>query len=461
MAESLPARVSRIVQATPVHDIHTHLYDPAQGEMLLWGIDELLVYHYLVSEASRQMEMPLEKFWSASKQEQADHVWKALFIEHSPVSEACRGILTTLHLLGIDPRKNDLKSLRSWYASQKPQDFINRVMDKANLASICMTNSPFDPMERPTWDRGFDRDPRFVAALRIDPLLVAWPETSVWLREQGYDVSRELNAQTLGEVRRFLADWTTRIDAGYCMVSLPPDFAYPADTDAAWLIREAVLPHGRENGQGFALMLGVKRAVNPALKLAGDGVGRSELDALQNLCAENPDNRFLVTVLSRESQHETVVLARKFRNLHPFGCWWFTNTPQLIEEITTLRLELLGTSFTPQHSDARVLDQLIYKWNHSRQILGRCLTRKYTDLQASGWFVSDAEIQRDVTELLGGGFERFDQSGEIRDIREQGGDIPTTRRQIKTARIGGQFRCKIGREIAGQRGVRSLGGSPL
>ena len=46
MAESLPARVSRIVQATPVHDIHTHLYDPAQGEMLLWGIDELLVYHY-------------------------------------------------------------------------------------------------------------------------------------------------------------------------------------------------------------------------------------------------------------------------------------------------------------------------------------------------------------------------------------------------------------------------------
>ena len=246
MAESLPARVSRIVQATPVHDIHTHLYDPAQGEMLLWGIDELLVYHYLVSEASRQMEMPLEKFWSASKQEQAEHVWKTLFIEHSPVSEACRGILTTLHLLGIEPRKNDLKSLRNWYASQNPQDFINRVMDKANLASICMTNSPFDPMERPIWDRGFDRDPRFVAALRIDPLLVAWPETSVWLREQGYDVSRELSDQTLGEVRRFLADWTARIDSRYCMVSLPPSFTWPADTEIARLIEGAVLPHCRE-----------------------------------------------------------------------------------------------------------------------------------------------------------------------------------------------------------------------
>ena len=35
-----------------------------------------------------------------------------------------------------------------------------------------------------------------------------------------------------------------------------------------------------------------------------------------------------------------------------------------------MRIELLGTSFIPQHSDARVLDQLIYKWDHSRQIIG-------------------------------------------------------------------------------------------
>ena len=106
MVDPLHARVSRIVEATPVHDIHTHLYDPAQGELLLWGIDDLLVYHYLVSEASRQMEVPLERFWSASKEEQAGFVWQSLFIDHSPVSEACRGVLTTLNRLGIEPRKN-------------------------------------------------------------------------------------------------------------------------------------------------------------------------------------------------------------------------------------------------------------------------------------------------------------------------------------------------------------------
>ena len=418
MAESLQTRVSRIVQATPVHDIHTHLYDPAQGEMLLWGIDELLVYHYLVSEASRQMTVPLERFWSASKQEQAAYVWEALFIDHSPISEACRGVLTTLQLLGIDARKNDLKNLRSWYASQNPQDFINRILEKANIASICMTNSPFDPIERPTWDRGFQRDPRFVAALRIDPLLVAWPETSVWLREQGYAVSRELTPQTLGEVRRFLSDWTQRIDSRYCMVSLPPSFAWPADTDIARLIEGAVLPHCRDQGQAFALMMGVKRAVNPRLRMAGDGVGLADLNALQALCAAHPENRFVVTCLARENQHELVVLARKFSNLHPFGCWWFTNTPQLIREITTMRLELLGTSFTPQHSDARVLDQVLYKWQHSRSILAEALTEKYTATAAAGWEVTDPEIQRDVTELLGGGFQRFLSSARIRPEKQ-------------------------------------------
>jgi hypothetical protein len=414
MADSLQTRVSRIVQATPVHDIHTHLYDPAQGEMLLWGIDELLVYHYLVSEASRQMTVPLERFWSASKQEQAAYVWEALFTEHSPISEACRGVLTTLNLLGIDPRKNDLKNLRSWYASQNPQDFIDRILEKANIASICMTNSPFDPIERPTWDRGFQRDPRFVAALRIDPLLVAWPETSVWLRDQGYAVSRELTPQTLGEVRRFLGDWTQRIDSRYCMVSLPPSFAWPADTEIARLIEGAVLPHCRDQGQAFALMMGVKRAVNPRLRMAGDGVGLADLNALQALCAAHPENRFVVTCLARENQHELIVLARKFPNLHPFGCWWFTNTPQLIREITTMRLELLGTSFTPQHSDARVLDQVLYKWQHSRSILAGALTEKYTATAAAGWEVTDPEIQRDVTELLGGGFQRFLSSARIR-----------------------------------------------
>ncbi len=407
LTTDLPQRVSRIVGATPVLDIHTHLYDPAFGSLLLWGIDDLLVYHYLVSESFRQMDVPYDRFWAASKTEQADFVWDALFVRHSPVSEACRGVLTILHSLGLSPRQKDLKALRKWFGEQRPADYVERVLSAANVSGIGMTNSPFDDEERPFWERNTPRDPRFFAALRIDPLLVAWKQTVPQLRGWGYDVTAELTQRTADEVRRFLSDWTRRIGARYCMVSLPPHFAYPADTETAWLIEHAVLPHCRDHGQPFALMMGVKRAVNPALRMAGDGVGRSDLTALQSLCAAHPQNRFLVTCLARENQHELVVLARKFRNLHPFGCWWFTNTPQLVAEITTMRLELLGTSFTPQHSDARVLDQLGYKWSHSRTILANCLAEKYAAIEAAGWPITDADIQHDATELLSGAFTRF------------------------------------------------------
>ena len=50
---SIRQLVSEVVHRTPVYDIHSHVYDPAFGELLLWGIDDLLTYHYLVAEAFR------------------------------------------------------------------------------------------------------------------------------------------------------------------------------------------------------------------------------------------------------------------------------------------------------------------------------------------------------------------------------------------------------------------------
>jgi hypothetical protein len=402
------SQVAEIVASTPVYDIHTHLYEPAFGDLLLWGIDELLVYHYLVAESFRQHDLPYDKFWSLSKTAQADLIWNALFIEHSPVSEACRGILTTLHAFGLDVKKRDLPSLRQWFAAQNVEQHLTRCLELAGVRNICMTNSPFDDLERPVWENGFPRDPRFTAALRIDPLILAWPETAPQLAKWGYQVdANPASGKTFSEVRRFLADWSTRINAKYLMVSLPPDFQFPAGTTAANLIEHAVLPHCRDTGLPFALMPGVKRAVNPQLKLAGDGVGLTDLAMLQNLCAQFPQNKFLTTVLARENQHELCVLARKFRNLHIFGCWWFTNIPTLIEEMTRLRVELLGTSFTPQHSDARVLDQLVYKWQHSRHVIAKVLVEKYTELGQSGWQPTHAEVERDVKDLFGAAFEKF------------------------------------------------------
>jgi len=408
---TLARRVEKIVANTPVFDIHTHLYDPAFERLLLWGIDELLVYHYLVAEAFRHLDHPYEQFWALPRTRQAELIWNALFVEHSPLSEACRGVLTTLNLLGLDARKRDLTALRRWFAKQNVEKHLTRCLDLAKVGRVCMTNSPFDDLERPVWEKGFRRDDRFVAALRVDPLLLAWNDTAQRLGGWGYQVGALLTVPVLSEARRFLADWTKRMQAKYLMVSLPPDFRFPEINDCARLIEKAVLPHCREFGLPFALMLGVKRAVNPALGLAGDGVGLADLQSLQNLCAAFPENRFLVTALPRENQHELCVLARKFRNLHVFGCWWFTNVPQVAEEMTRMRLELIGLSVTPQHSDARVLDQLVYKWNHFREILARVLIDQYAGLSRAGWEPTTAEIQRDVNDLFGGAFERFCQVG--------------------------------------------------
>ncbi|HYE30581.1 MAG TPA: glucuronate isomerase [Methylomirabilota bacterium] len=403
----LRTQVRSIVQKTPILDIHTHLYDPAFGPLLLWGIDDLLVYHYLVAEAFRYFPFPYETFWKLSKQQQAELIWQELFVNHSPVSEACRGVVTTLNALGLDVNKRDLTLLRDYFSQIKPRDYVTRCMELSNVRKIWMTNSPFDDVERPFWENGFERDSRFEAALRIDPLLVNWQDTHDRLRESGYEVTPDFSGRTIQEVRRFLREWSEALGARYMMVSLPPSFTYPSNNPTSKLISEAVLPECRELGLPFAVMMGVKRAVNPQLQMAGDGMGRSDLIALQNLCDAHPQNKFLATVLSRENQHELCVVARKFRNLHIFGCWWFTNIPSVIDDMTRMRLELIGLSCTPQHSDARVLDQIIYKWRHSREIIAEVLSQKYVDLARSGWRATPAEIERDVALLFGGSFEEF------------------------------------------------------
>jgi hypothetical protein len=405
--EAVRLAVHTAVADTPITDLHTHLFSPRFGDLLLWGIDELLTYHYLVAETFRWIDLSYDAFWALTKREQADLIWQTLFIEHSPISEACRGVLTALSMLGLDPSARDLAAVRRFCDGFSVEQYVDRVFSLANVTEVVMTNDPFDDLERPLWEQGGPIDPRFHAALRIDGLLNSWETAVPRLRGWGYTVEEALTPTTRDEVRRFLRDWIGRQGALYLAVSLPPTFRLPATSVRATLITECVLPVCQELDKPFALMIGVKKLVNPALKLAGDSVGKSDIETVEHLCATYPHNKFLITMLARENTHELCVVARKFRNLLVFGCWWFLNNPSLIEEMTRMRLELLGTSVVPQHSDARVLDQLLYKWTHSRAILGDVIADKFVDALAAGWQPTEAEIRRDVGDLLGGTFWKF------------------------------------------------------
>jgi len=46
----LDAWVAKVVDAVEAIDVHTHVLPPTHGSLLLYGIDELLCYHYLVAE---------------------------------------------------------------------------------------------------------------------------------------------------------------------------------------------------------------------------------------------------------------------------------------------------------------------------------------------------------------------------------------------------------------------------
>ena len=139
---SLPGTVAQALRKQPIVDMHTHLYPPTFGTpdpnktgkvdpngLLLWGLDELLTYHYLVAEVFRVVpatKLSYEDFWKMPKTVQADHIWKHLFVERTPLSEACRGVLTCLDMLGLDAGKKNCPGSASGSPGRTPTNTSTR-----------------------------------------------------------------------------------------------------------------------------------------------------------------------------------------------------------------------------------------------------------------------------------------------------------------------------------------------
>lgn len=387
----LRAQVDLIVNSAPVADAHTHLFPPEFNELCLWGIDELLTYHYLTAEALRSARITYEQFWAMSKTDQADLVWKTLFVDNTPTSEAAQGIISVFDVFGLDTRAPDLKEARAFFNSQPLAEHLDQVFDIARVSGVVMTNDPFDDAEDQLWSSSVNVDRRFSSSLRLDSLIN----------------TAHRAVSTVAETRAFLDNWIQRRNPVYMALSLPPDFNFPSDDTRDRLLQEVILPTAKEHRLALTLMVGVRRGVNPQLRDAGDALGRADVAAIERLCLEYPDVKFLVTFLSRENQHELCVAARKFSNLMPFGCWWFLNNPSIVSEITRERFELLGQSFIPQHSDARVLEQLIYKWKHARRQIADALYDSYQQLLDRGRAITPEEISRDVNRLFSGNFSEL------------------------------------------------------
>ena len=71
--------VEDVLSSTAFIDMHTHLFSPALGRLGLWGIDELITYHYLEAEFFRYSDMSPEQYGTLTKSQQADNIWRIDF----------------------------------------------------------------------------------------------------------------------------------------------------------------------------------------------------------------------------------------------------------------------------------------------------------------------------------------------------------------------------------------------
>jgi hypothetical protein len=313
-----------------------------------------------------------EEFYALNKREQADIIWQALFVDRSPVSEACRGVITTLVALGLSTEvaARDLEAIRGFYSYYRDRglegtdNFSELVYAKAGVRYAVMTNIPFDSNESQHWrPERKTYSSRYRSALRVDPLLsgdIATIEKA--LKASGYEV-------TLEGARQYLRDWCDTMKPEYMMASTPHDFIFQEGSlanvkktgmneeamkqpfafvdqtsnnagcvmncdgaedetptvldEESDLLSEVLMIVCEERSLPVALKIGAHRGVNPKLKSAGDGVvAFADSGVLARLCNRFPKVLFLATFLSRNNQHEAAVLALKFRNLHIYGCWY-------------------------------------------------------------------------------------------------------------------------------------------
>lgn len=160
-ANDIASVVFAEVASVAAIDLHTHLLPPSHGALCCWGIDELLTYHYLVAEyfITAPADITPALFYAKNKLEQADMVWKALFIDRSPISEACRGVISTLVAFGLadEVQARDLGAIRGFYSAFRAEGlsgseaFCSKVYRIAGVRYAIMTNVPFDANEAQHW----------------------------------------------------------------------------------------------------------------------------------------------------------------------------------------------------------------------------------------------------------------------------------------------------------------------
>ena len=276
-------------------------------DYFLEGIDNILTYHYLITEYLSSSGVDPEIFLKSNKSSQAEVIWTYLFVSNTPMSEACKGVATILNFFQINWANLSYSELVSQYNDLKLTH--EEIFSKLNIYQVAIICDPTDDewklFEKDDWDRNL-----YKSTLRLDNLLFDQSKRYQCFNNYGITNSDSID-DSIQEGEFFLKLLDRLWDQSefvYAAISLSePQLIFLKNMPIfyhytlSWLAKKKI---------PLALMYGVKRQVNPKLGLGGDGFGLSGLEPLEDMLRKT-DNLFLLTTLDSLLAQQTSILAKK------------------------------------------------------------------------------------------------------------------------------------------------------
>ena len=374
--------IEKFVNSTPIFDIHTHLFPSKFKKYYNVGLIKLLNYHYLKAELFSLGNIKIKNFNNLDDNKKANIIWDNLFLNRYPISTATQGVLRILKIYGVeDVNQKFDKILKITNENQLSEEDIFKI---TNINQVVMTNNPFNSEEKKILN--LNKDSKYLPSIRIDDLFMK-PKSKNEYLNSWYLSGQEKIKKAIKEIKIII------------QTNKPSYFSLSTENFKEFeneFFFKNFLSLLKENKTPMMLLIGVKRGVNKLYNDAGDGIGTMNLDYLEKILIKFPRNKFLVSCLDYRDQFKLSVLARKFQNLKIVGFWWFNNNESIIENLLKQRFELLGDNFIVQHSDARIIDQLVYKWLDFKSIYIKVMVEKYQKLLSLGYKIKATDLERKI-----------------------------------------------------------------
>ncbi len=411
-------KIWNLVHETPAIDLQTSLYAPSFDQNLLrTGIDELLTSRELSEELFRYYPQSLsdptklltkKEYIALPLRLQAEIIWHRLFLANTPISERTRSVLTSLGLLGLDPKSRNLGVFRNHFKNTTKEEHISFILKHANIEGIVCCYNPLakDVIKYFTSHKS---PAGFFAALELTEIATDWKNSYQKLADFGIQVKRTLDKNVYPEIINFISKQLKNMAAAYIHLILPANISLASkSTDLQKLLQKCIIPVLLTENKPLSITFAVE-SEPPSLNnlKVNQPLHFSNCAYINGLAQKFPDLKILITDENPENHAAYTRIAAANRNIMPLTNSFTLNEQDAFRNTISQHFQQMGTSFIAHTSSSEVYEHLLSSWAHARWIIAEVLQEKYTNLYRTGWRVTEQEIEREIYNLLNGNARSF------------------------------------------------------